>query len=195
MALAALFEVKDALGITGADDDTQITALLEPVSTMIERVAGRAFSSASVTERHLGGEATIALRRYPVASITTVTDKALGEVLSSDQYEIDVETGLLRRLALGSQWARASTAQIFYLRESVPVLRWEIEYVGGPATPPEDVKLALFYTIGAAITGSGMAGFQSEKDGDYAYVRAPSTGALPPNAMEILLPYKTGLFI
>ena len=198
MALAALFEVKDGLGITGTDDDAQITALLEPVSALIEREAGRAFSSATVTERHAGGDATIALRRWPVASITTVTDKATGNVLASDQYELEGETGLLRRLSIGSQWASGRSRQIVYLREDVPVLRWEIIYVGGPATAPEDIKLALYKAIGASITGSGMAGLISEKDGDYSYVRsamASAPGSLPPAAMAIVRSYRAGLFV
>ncbi len=198
MALDTLSGVKAGLGISNSDDDTQITALLEPMSALIEREAGRSFTSATVTERYLGGDPTIALRRYPVSSITTVTDKATSEELASDGYDLEATTGLLRRLPLGSQWAKTRAGQIFYLREDVPVLRWEIIYVGGPSTVPEDIKLALYFAIGAAITGSGMSGMQSEKDGDYAYARAAAAGApgsLPPNAMAILKPYKAGLFI
>ena len=197
MGLATLTEIKDALGITDTNNDTQITALLEPISTLIEREAGRGFSSETTTERHMGGDPSIALRRWPVASITTVTDKATGEALASDQYDFEGDTGLLRRLPLGSQWAEARVDQIVYLRENVPVLRWEIVYVGGPATAPEDVKLALFYSIESSLNG-GMGGMQSEKDGDYAYVRATGSagaGSLPANALAILQSYKTGLFI
>jgi hypothetical protein len=208
MALDTRENVKAALNIGDTDSDAQIDALLEPISAMIEREAGRDFSSASVTERHMGGEPTINLRRWPVTSITTVTDKVTGEALASDQYALEASTGLLRRLPIGSQWARAFGVQTFHLRENSPVLRWEITYIGGPSATPEDIKLALYLSVGASLSrsdgagGGGMTGLQSERDGDYAYTRAqPSqqSGAafsgLPPAASAILASYKAGVFI
>lgn len=195
MALDTLANVKDALGISTTDQDTQIGALLEPVSALIEREAGRRFASETVTERHNGGEATILLREHPVASITTVTDKALGTVLGSDQYALE-SNGLLRRLPLGSKWALARIDQVIYLRKNTPASRWEIVYVGGPATVPEDVKLALYESIASQLAGQG--GMQSEKDGDYAYSRAPSTtgaSALTAGALAIARSYRAGVFI
>lgn len=194
MALATLTEVKEALGIGNTDTDDRINALLEPISVLIERASGRAFTSATVTERHSGGDPTIALRRFPVASITTVTDKVIGTVLESDDYELEGPLGLLRRLPFGSQWSTGRVSQIVHLSERPPVLRWEIVYIGGPVTCPEDVKLALFYSMDASLNGA-MGGMQSEKDGDYAYTRAPGAAGLPANAMAILRSYSTGLFI
>ncbi len=194
MALATLTEVKEALGISNTDTDDRINALLEPISVLIERIAGRKFTSATVTERYNGGEPTIALGRFPVASITTVTDKVTGTVLGTDQYELEGPLGLLHRLPLGAQWATGRHRQIVYLREIAPVLRWEIVYVGGPVTCPEDVKLALFYSMDASLNGA-MGGMQSEKDGDYAYSRAPGAASLPANAMSILKSYSAGFFV
>ena len=210
MALDTLTNVKNALGISATDQDTQIGALLEPLSALIEREAGRRFTSETVTERHPGGEATISLREFPVASITSVTDKVTGEVLSSDQFELEVETGLLRRLALGSRWATAGIDQAVYLRESTDAMRWEVVYLGGPATVPEDVKLALYLAIGANIdlaasTGGGaIGGIIAEKDGDYSYQRAApaastasalSATGLPAQSAAIARSYRAGVFI
>ncbi len=194
MALATLTEVKESLGISNTDSDDQINALLEPISVLIERTAGRSFTSATVTERYSGGDPTIALLRFPVASITTVTDKVTGTVLGSDEYELEGQLGLLRKLPFGSQWATGRAFQTVHLREIAPVQRWEIVYVGGPVTAPEDVKLALFYSMDASLNGA-MGGMQSEKDGDYAYTRAPGSAGLPANAMAILKSYSAGVFI
>ena len=197
MALATLTEVKESLGISNTDSDDRINALLEPISVLIERIAGRKFTSATVTERYRGGDPTIPLRRFPVASITTVTDKFTGTVLGTDEYELEGPLGLLRKLPIGSQWATGRTTQIVHLREIAPVLRWEVVYIGGPVTCPEDVKLALFYSMDASLNGA-MGGMKSEKDGDYSYVRdtgSTGPGGLPANAMSILKSYTAGVFI
>jgi non-ribosomal peptide synthetase component E (peptide arylation enzyme) len=200
--LATLSEIKNGLGVTGTDFDTQIATLINPVSALIEREAGRKFECATFTERHLGGEPTIALLEYPVQSITSVTDKATGEVLAATEYELEANTGLLRKLIIGSSWAASRATDVFYVKKNMPVGRWEIIYEAG--TVPEDVKLALYYSVASMVninggTG-GMAGMISESDGDYSYTRAApaSTAAvsgLPANAMAILSSYKAGVFI
>ena len=207
MALATLSEIKNGLGITSTNFDAQIVALINPVSALIEREAGRKFDCATFTERHMGGEPTIALREYPVLSITSVTDKATDEALATTDYEVEKSTGLLRRLTLGSRWAASHSAQVFYVGKNTPVGRWEIIYEAG--TVPEDVKLAMFYTISSLVgstasSAGGMAGpLISESDGDYSYTRAAPAGAgagttmsgLPANASAILASYKAGVFI
>jgi hypothetical protein len=202
MALANLSEIKNGLGITSTDFDVQIAALINPVSALIEREAGRKFDCATLTERHMGGEPTIALREYPVLSITSVTDKATNEVLAATDYAVETATGLLRRLTLGSRWAASHSVDVFYVGKNTPVGRWEVVYEAG--TVPEDIKLAMFYTMSSLVNvnGStgGMAGFQSESDGDYSYTRATpssssSVSGLPANAVAILSSYKAGVFI
>ncbi|HUU73298.1 MAG TPA: hypothetical protein VMW70_11770, partial [Burkholderiales bacterium] len=128
MALANLSEIKNGLGITSTDFDVQIVALINPVSALIEREAGRKFDCATFTERHMGGEPTIALREYPVLSITSVTDKATGDALATTDYAVEKPTGLLRRLALGSRWAASHSVDVFYVGKNTPVGRWEIIY-------------------------------------------------------------------
>ena len=207
MGLATLSDIKAGLGITSIDNDAQIVALINPVSALIEREAGRKFDCGTFTERHWGGEPTISLREYPVLSITSVTDKATGEALVATDYAVEKPTGLLRRLALGSRWASSHSVDVFYVSKNTPVGRWEIIYEAG--TVPEDIKLAMLYTISSLVgsgasSAGGMAGpLVSESDGDYSYTRAApssaSTGVsfsgLPANASAILASYKAGVFI
>ena len=207
MGLATLGDIKAGLGITSIDYDAQIVALINPVSALIEREAGRKFECATFTERHMGGEPTIALRQYPVQSITSVTDKATGEVLATTDYEIETTTGLLRRLSLGSRWVGSHSADVFYVGNNTKVGRWQVIYEAG--TVPDDVKLAMYYTISSLVGSTasstgGMAGpLVGESDGDYSYTRAAPTSSssgsslsgLPANASAILASYKAGVFI
>jgi len=196
MSLATLAEVKAALGITDADSDDQITALLEPLSAAIEKYAGRKFENGAVTEFHNGGEPTISLREFPVTVITTVTDLLTGEVLDSSLYSAQLSHGLLRRLPRGTRWAAARRAEpIVTEHANVASVRWEIVYTAGVV--PEDVKLALYDAMQSTLTSQG--GFSAEKDGDYSYVRtAPSGGVssvLPATTLGLLASYRTGVFI
>jgi hypothetical protein len=192
MALATRIEVKAALGISDTSQDDKIDALLEPITSLIEQAAGRAFTSATVTERYMGGEPTIALKRYPVTSITSVTDKITGQALAATDYALEAATGLLRRLPLGSSWSAAYGPRIVYLGNTPQVGRWEIVYVGGATSVPGDVLFAYYETFAAVLAGQG--GMQSEKDGDYSYVRGASVGAVPASAMAALQSYKAGVF-
>lgn len=214
MALATRAEVKAALNITDTDSDAQIDALLAPCSALIEAEAGRKFTNEAFVERHAGGDAVIALHQYPLTGgspVAEVTDKMTGAVLSASDYEIDLDKGLLRRLPLGSQWARSGVNQIFYLRENVPVPRWEVRYTAGAV--PADIKLALYLTIGANLDrdasasggGGGIGGIIAERDGDYSYQRASSSATassqsisasgLPAAAAAIARSYRAGVFI
>lgn len=194
MAIISLSDAKAALGITGTARDAQITALLAGVSAMIETYAGRAFSQAAVTEYHFGGVASLPLRRYPVASIATVTDELTGSVVDSSGYEVQASTGLLRRLPWGSVWEGGHPASPFDRRfpapEAANARRWKVAYTGGPVAAPADVQLAAFEVLGGMLKSQG--GVASEKDGDYAVTFA-TTGGMPASAASILARYRASV--
>jgi len=216
-ALATRAEVKAALNITDTDSDDQIDALLAPMSALVELEAGRKFTPQEFTERHRGGDASIVLRNYPVGVDAspgiTVTDKITGEVLASTDYEIDHDRGILRKLPLGTEWPKTGSGNLVYLGEDVHVDRWEISYTAGEV--PDDIKLALYLSIGASLDRSGstssggggaIGGIIAEKDGDYSYQRAASAAttsnsaslaasSLPASAAAIARQYRAGVFV
>lgn len=191
MALASLEEVKAALGITDANRDAQITALLEPLSAVVETYAGRAFSSAQVTEDHEGGVATLVVRRHPITGTPTITDQWTGEQAAEADFEVIAEYGMIRRLPFGSFWSGSAVPSPFDGDGFTPapraLPRWRVTYTGGPASAPEDAKAALYEAMAANLTSQG--GKQAERDGDYAVTFA-TVGALPASARQMLERYR-----
>lgn len=192
MAILDLSGVKVMLGIADDASDDQISALLDPVTGLVERLSGRAWSSASRTERHQGGVQAIPLRVYPVTAVATVTDKLTGSAVASTGYEVEAATGLLYRLPYGSWWDGFAPSPVFTTDGggSASFARWEIAYTGGPSAAPGDVRVAFAEIIAAALTSQG--GMQSEKDGDYSYTRAPTADGVPPSAAAVLARYAGG---
>jgi len=205
MAIASLSEVIAAIGLgspTQVESD-QISALLEPVTAAIERIAGRTFSNTTHVEFHQGGEPAIALRQRPVSSITAVLDTVTGEDLASyspPDYEFEARTGLLTRLPRNTPWAKAQASPVFPIGKNPPGMRWKITYVAGEV--PEDIKLVFYNAIQAQINVlDSSSGYASEKDGDYAYTKFPTaTGSsaaelFSAGAIAVLNSYRTGEFI
>lgn len=197
MAIDTLENVIAALGLgSPAAEADQISALLEPVTDAIEHYVGRQFESATFTHDFFGGEQVISLPEFPATSITSVTDLVTGETLAADQYELDGNNGLLTRLPRGSQWAEAKWHQALPLRENTPSKRWRVVYVAG--STPEGIKLAFYAAINFQVSANAGV-FQSEKDGDYAYVKSTSSGTtsavLSAEVMETLNMYRAGAFI
>ena len=194
MAIDTLENVAAALGITGSPipDADQISALLEPVTAAIEAYVGRSFTSASFTEDHQGGDEILALREFPVTSITSIEDLFTGETLASTLYEVEARTGLLTKLPRGSKWATARRNQVLPLKSTSSFQRWRVTYVAGAV--PEAVKLAFYEAISAKLGGAG--GYTMEQDGDYMYQRSQSdTGGLPNSSISLLQTYRSSVFI
>jgi hypothetical protein len=184
-------EAKGALGITGTESDAQIDALLASVTGAVEGAARRLFSQATVTaELHAGGDMALPLSRYPVASITTVTDKQTGRDLDATEYELHAASGQLYHLPWSSRWDGELYASPFGAGGSgaAPLPRYAVTYLGGPTTAPADVKAAAFSILAAWLSGA-LGGLTSEKDGDYTYKRAEGAGGIPPDAAATLSRY------
>lgn len=189
MAIVLLTETKEALGISGSDEDTRLMRLTHMASGVAERISGRAWTQAEVTERHQGGVQALPLRRYPVASVSTVTDKSSGEVMAATGYEIETTTGLLYRLPYGRWWDGYAPSPVFQTGGggSASFPRWEVTYTGGPSSAPEDIRAAVIEII--AHMRNAQGGMQSEKDGDYSYSMAATPAGVPPTVMAVLSRY------
>lgn len=103
--LTVLATVKERLGITDASNDTLLGHLISAASDKASSYCNRVFAQEQVSQtfrlpriRGAGGELpqSLELTRFPIISIDAATDGTT--VLTSADYEVDDETGLLYRL-------------------------------------------------------------------------------------------------
>lgn len=74
-----------------ADDATLITQ----VSQAIETYCGQKFSTTVITEKVDGGGSALVLKYRNISSVTSITDLYSSSVLSSTEYDIDTDSGLI----------------------------------------------------------------------------------------------------
>lgn len=96
--LVSLAIVKAALGITGTEEDLTLAPLITNASVAVAMACNRTLVAETVeqTFRSSGGRRGLMLARYPVASIMSITEG--GFALSEDDYELDIDSGLVERL-------------------------------------------------------------------------------------------------
>ena len=102
-------------GISANTDDAKIDAMIDRATAAIEAETNRVFRRQTYSEqfRSVSGAAKLMLRRFPVASITSVTED--GTVVSASDYEIDKETGFLTRLSSDCpvEWCAAKIVVVY----------------------------------------------------------------------------------
>jgi hypothetical protein len=97
--LTRLDTVKTELGITDGASDEKIAALIEQASDVVAKYCNRVFALETVAETfriHHHGTQGLTLGRYPVVAITSIVEN--GTTLTTDEYEADIETGIIERL-------------------------------------------------------------------------------------------------
>lgn len=97
--LIALATAKTALKITDHSADDFLKDAIKQASDVIARYCRRVFAQETVCEtlRLDHSQREIALERYPVTAISTVVENAT--TIDASEYELNAESGLLRRLA------------------------------------------------------------------------------------------------
>jgi uncharacterized phiE125 gp8 family phage protein len=124
---AALTDIKPWLPIhaTDAAHDTVLEALANAVTEQIERETGRIYLTRTITSETQSGDGTplLLLRRYPVTSITTLTEN--GEAVASTAYWLESNAGILTKYD-GLTWSTEDVGNIVctyvagYARASIP---------------------------------------------------------------------------
>ena len=120
--LTTLASLKSELGISGADNDDDLTAVIRQQSAAIESYCGRKFVQRVVTEvfRLSIGQPALPLSVLPVVNIISVTEN--GTLLDVDEYELDEPanggdgSGLLYRLDTEDErvdWAVGKTVIVY----------------------------------------------------------------------------------
>ena len=112
MPIDTLANVKQALAVSGSDDDDLIEQLQAAADSFIETFCGRAFAGGTFTEYHPGGAKVIFLDNYPVSDISEVRVDVTREFdLSTKAW---VEGGFFRPEAKGGLgWIDRDTVYVY----------------------------------------------------------------------------------
>ena len=114
--------------------DVDITLALARYTALIEGFCGRSFSYQTCCETHYNvGLGPIGLNVYPVGEVTGITVK--GESKDLSQYQIHKSAGLI------------------YHEGSLYAQDVRVQYVGGFAEAPYEVKVALSTLVSAYLSG------------------------------------------
>ncbi|MDG4799048.1 head-tail connector protein [Micromonospora sp. WMMD980] len=117
LRIVGLAEVKRQLNIDPADtsQDEELSGYIAAVTEVVEDIVGPVVPR-TVTETHVGGAATLILRRPPLIAITSVLEAGVN--LASSTWAVDPETGVLTRA--GGRWFGPVTVAYRAGRASIP---------------------------------------------------------------------------
>ena len=160
MGLVTIAELTASMGTAiGQRGDAQF--LIDAASAAVENYCRRTFAQGSVDERIDGtGTDTLRVSRPPIGSVTSVTLD--GEALdNTDGSEWTVGKGVLFR---GNGQSDTLSAEVWPRgRRNV-----RVQYSGGYATIPDEVKFATMLVVRQLVEGLGSAGLVlRERIGDY----------------------------
>jgi len=137
-------DVREQLAIEDEDQEF-VEMLIDQVTARFEAETGRKFRRATVTEYHspLDGQTIIRVKRYPIASVTTLSEDSAGDFQASDAIDADdwdavthAERGVVR-MRFRSFYCGTGTVKIVY--------------AGGyrdPAEVPFDLRMAAVRQVG-----------------------------------------------
>jgi uncharacterized phiE125 gp8 family phage protein len=137
--LDALADVKQALGVTGTDDDDLLEQLQEMADIYIERHCGRNFLGGSFTEYHAAGQRLLFLTNYPVAEVTSVKVDPDGDfgaetLRDPDSYSLHADRGVIQSQSGTFGSPAPNAVQVVYetAEDAVPppVARAYIDLIG-----------------------------------------------------------------
>jgi len=182
--LCTLTDVKNRIGSESGDtaNDSVLNDLLRGVSASFDNYCNRIFllNSLAATEYYNGGGNVIVVKRYPIVSITSVTESADYDwdnetaLTANDGYHAIVDKGILRRLAAD-----------FY--SGVDTVR--VVYTGGYVAPGDTVgsgETALPDELREAAIRQCVYEFQRKDQLGVTSVSAMGTSYTRPDSIEFL---------
>lgn len=158
--LISLAEGKSAVGITTGDtsQDTALALKITAVSRRIDRLCGPVVQRTVTDEVHPGGRPWVQVRRWPVASFTTVTeyDATAPTVLTLEDFDTQPTDGFLPErwestptaVFNGKIWRRASGQGCWFPVGPEAV---KVTYVAGRAAHTAAVDPAFKEAAGIAL--------------------------------------------
>jgi hypothetical protein len=154
----SLDETRRFLGLTDRDAarDEFLRDIIDAATDVVEQYTRKIWRQQTITEKHDGGARSLRLRRFPVASVTTVVEFST----TTTAYVFDAHTGTIHRGSIysggGYNWQPG-------------VQNITVTYVAGGVVIPPRVRAAILETIrelyNAQRGGSGLPRQQGGADG------------------------------
>lgn len=177
VSFITLDEVKDALNITDTNSDSILGSLISAQSAAIQSATNRKLIKTTYTDYFNGDHdlKQLCLQEFPVSSITTVHDDTdrdydAGSLISSEDYVVEADTGILRFDTLLTRG-----------QQNIKVV-----YVAGYDPVPDDLKLACTYLVAAEYKALRMQ--VNTREG--MQVLTAQLDKLREQAMALIHPYK-----
>jgi hypothetical protein len=178
-SLVTLNEAKGYLGISGISQDPWLEVQIEAASKAVEGFLRRPIRSEIVEETFFNGRSTIVLERWPLISVTSVTEDG-ATLADGTDYKKEVRTGMLYRYSGGERQDWTGTTTV-------------VRYTAGYATVPTPIKEAVYLAVkGLRESLARDVGVKSERlEGvaSMSYFAVDGSG-LPPEVTERLKPYQ-----
>lgn len=183
--LTTIPAAREHLRVGDAVTDIEMGNLIDQASAAARRFCNRTFALETVLEVFRdGGRDVLSLSRWPVVTIQSISAP---DALASDQFEADLENGILYRLD-GCRWCG----------------RVAVTYQGGYVLPeaaertlPADVEQACLTMVAAQYSGRGrdpmLRSESTEGVGAASWIATAEMGSLPPQATALLLPFRRGV--
>lgn len=183
MALITLAEVKTLLSITTTTKDDIFNALIASADAAVKKYVDRIIEADDLTEYHDGESAdTIALKEYPIISVTSVHDDigrtfGASSLIASDDYVTDDGQGTLRLIGRGLFADGQLNVKVIY--------RAGYE----DADVPEDIKHAAKKLVAHWFNLRQQSGYSSKtmQDGSSTF---DFNHEIPTDVKAILNPYR-----
>jgi hypothetical protein len=156
LAIITTAQYKTFAGISASTYDAQLDVIIPALEDLVLKWLGRTIATATFTEKHDGnGTDALVLRNPPIASVTSVT-LIFGSdtvALASTDFAFST-TGTGRLWLLSTAWwtlDRTGAPRFPVGRENISVV-----YVGGYATAPAGLQLAMYRLTAITLAQAGI---------------------------------------
>ena len=198
--LTTLTACKAELSISGTDDDTYLSSLIDAVSSTIVAYTKRgcfglasylqSFTPVARRGQHWFPYPRVALDRFPITSVASVIEN--GITLSSSDYQVDSENGILWRLdsrGYEIDWPNVLIVVAF-------TAGWKLPNDTG-RTLPVEIERAAILLVRDAYLGRGRDGAVKQEVldglGSVSYGSGITGNILPAPIESLLAPYRLAL--
>ena len=186
--LTTLEDTKEYLEIEGTDKDNLLQQLIGAASQFIKTETGYEWVETTYKEL-IDGERTetLILTQKPIISVVSLVIN--GEAISSDNYYIYNESGMLKQADVGIYdvgYTHHSRKGLLFPRGQQNI---EVEYIAGYGEPPMDLQKAVWSLVNAVLEGKEYEGLESYSIGDES-MKWREAG-LPAEVQQTIARYKS----